>query len=108
MKNKHTLEIKTIKQMQLLPCAPDVCQECAVKHESWQAHNQQSLYYQFKFHSKNGRFPTWEDAIAHCTYDIRKQWKIELTELGKWTEIKPEDRKENKDAIPRSRKTKKD
>ncbi len=70
--------------LRLLPCAPDVCQECAVKHEPWQAHNAQSLYYQYKFHAEHGRWPTWQDAVAHCSEDIREQWKRALTKIGKW------------------------
>jgi len=70
--------------MTLLPCAPDVCQECAVKHETWQAHNKQSLYYQYKFYAKHERFPTWKDAVAHCPKEIREQWEAKLTELGQW------------------------
>ncbi len=93
MKNKHTPEIKTIKEMQLLPCAPDVCQECAVKHESWQAHNQQSLYYQYKFHREHSRWPTWADAIAHCPKDIQEQWKTKLIGLGKWSEFERKEKK---------------
>ena len=72
--------------MFLLPCGPDVCQECAVKHGEGEAHNKQSLYYQYKFYAKHGRFPTWKDAVAHCTKEIQEAWKKELTALGKWTE----------------------
>lgn len=66
----------------LLPCAPDVCQECAVDHEPWQAHNQQSLYYQYHFYAKHGRWPTWEDAIAHCAPDIQDYWRKYLKVHG--------------------------
>ena len=62
----------------LLPCAKDVCQECAVKHEHWQAHNQQSMYYQYHFYGQYGRWPTWTDAIAHCPPSIQKQWIEQL------------------------------
>jgi len=70
------------KKLALMPCAPDVCQECAVKHEPDQPHNAQSLYYQMKFHGENGRFPTWMDAIAHCPKEVQEAWKKELRKKG--------------------------
>jgi len=73
------------KKLKLMPCAPDVCQECAVKHHPSDAHNKQSLYYQMKFHEKHGRFPTWKDAIAHCSKKIKSRWKEELQKVGAWT-----------------------
>lgn len=72
--------------MNLLPCAPDVCQECAVKHRPDEAHNAQSLYYHFKFYAKHQRSPTWKDAVSHCTKDVQQMWKDELSKIGKWTE----------------------
>ncbi|MFA6321649.1 MAG: hypothetical protein WCY36_07330 [Candidatus Omnitrophota bacterium] len=70
--------------MTLMPCAPDVCQECAVKHEVWQAHNYQSIYFQYKFHAEHNRWPTWRDAIAHCPEDVQKQWREKLIAMGAW------------------------
>lgn len=61
--------------MVLMP--PDdipVCRECAVRHDPAMAHNRQSLYYQMAFHARNGRYPTWTDAMAHCTADVRAEW----------------------------------
>ena len=79
------MDIKTIdiaKEGILLPCAPDVCQECAVKHDSDMPHNQQSLYYQYKFYNQHGRWPTWKDALAHCTTEVQDVWKYELGLMG--------------------------
>jgi hypothetical protein len=66
----------------MMPTAPGTCPECAVKHETWQAHNQQSLTYQYDFYGKHGRWPTWKDAIAHCTEDVKAQWIKLLAEHG--------------------------
>jgi len=66
----------------LLPPSPDKCQICAVAHEPEQAHNQQSLFYQYKFFGENGRWPTWNDAIAHCAPEVKAQWVKHLTDLG--------------------------
>ena len=79
------MSIKTIdlaKEGTLIPCAPDVCQECAVKHDPDMPHNQQSLHYQYKFYKQNGRWPTWGDAMAHCTPGMRKSWIWALKERG--------------------------
>lgn len=75
------MNIKTIdlvKEGTLLPCAPNVCQECTVDHEPEMPHNQQSLYYQYKFYQQNGRWPTWEDAMAHCSVEMQDIWKEAL------------------------------
>lgn len=68
----------------LLPPAPDVCQECAVAHEPNEAHNRQSLYYQYRFRSHHGRWPTWRDAIAHTDEVTRAFWEEELRREGAW------------------------
>ena len=69
--------------MSLLPTAPGVCQECAVDHPHDQPHNQQSLYWQYHFNSTHGRWPTWSDAMAHCTPEIRALWKKHLVVVMK-------------------------
>lgn len=68
--------------MMLLPPKPNVCQKCAVDHDPKQPHNQQSLYWQFWFYSQNGRWPTWEDAMAHCTEEVKQFWIDALKERG--------------------------
>lgn len=72
--------------MMLLPCKQGVCQECAVDHPPEVPHNQESLYYQYKFWGEHGRWPTWKDAIAHCDEDTQRFWKEELTRAGRWSE----------------------
>lgn len=66
----------------LLPCAPDVCQACAVDHDPSFPHNAQSLYYQYKFMETNGRFPNWGDAMAHCTEEMKLKWREQLVARG--------------------------
>lgn len=70
------------KGFMLLPPAPGLCQECAVKHEPEQPHNQRSLYYQYRFYRKNGRWPTWADALAHCSPEVVDAWIDELGRMG--------------------------
>jgi hypothetical protein len=66
----------------LLPPKPDVCQACASDHEPEEPHNQRSLYYQYAFLADHGRWPTWGDAMAHCSEGMREMWIVELRKLG--------------------------
>jgi hypothetical protein len=71
---------------QLMPAAPGLCPECAVDHPPEAPHNAQSLYYRVKFHRHTGRWPTWADALAHCTPEVALIWERELRKAGAWTE----------------------
>ena len=75
-------ELPKVGDFHLMPCAANVCQECAVDHPVGQPHNQQSLYYQYKFYSQHGRWPTWADAMDHCSDDVKKVWIAELRKHG--------------------------
>ena len=69
--------------MTMLGGVPEgTCPMCAVKHEPDQPHNLQSLAYQYKFYDQNGRWPTWKDAMAHCSDEIQELWKAELEKRG--------------------------
>jgi hypothetical protein len=72
--------------MMLLPPARDTCPICATAHSANDPHNNQSLYYQYRFYHARGRWPTWADAIAHCTSQIQAAWKHQLTLRGKWSQ----------------------
>lgn len=76
-------KVKTIdllKEGTLLPPAADKCQICAVKHAPEQPHNPDSLYYKMYFHKNNDRWPTWNDALAHCPSEVRAYWVVKLKE----------------------------
>lgn len=53
---------------------PGTCPECAEIHDPKQPHNKASLVYQYKFYNQHGRFPTWADAMAHCSDETKNQW----------------------------------
>ena len=72
----------------LLPPPPGKCQLCAVDHPPEAPHNQDSMYWQFGFYKKNGRWPTWADAIAHCSDDIKAATISVLKEHGAWEDDK--------------------
>jgi hypothetical protein len=74
--------IDMLKEGMLLPPRADVCQECAVDHKPELPHNRDSLFYQYKFYKDHGQWPTWADAMKHCTPEMRAQWTKLLTERG--------------------------
>lgn len=80
MKNIKSIDL--LKEGILLPPAAGKCQECAVAHDPAQAHDAQSLYYQMSFRKIHDRWPTWKDAIAHCSPEIKKFWIEQLKKHG--------------------------
>jgi hypothetical protein len=72
--------------MMLLPPPKDKCPICATKHDPSWPHNAQSMYYQYRFYGIRGRWPTWADAMAHCSDQMRADWKGELLKRGHWSE----------------------
>ena len=60
--------------VQILPPKPGACLVCAAYHPKELPHNRDSIYYMLLFRQKHGRYPTWEDAAAHCTEDVKKQF----------------------------------
>lgn len=73
---------KHLEGLSLFPAAPGTCPECAVKHSPEMPHNQQSLFWQYKFYNEHGRWPTWEDAMAHCSDEMKEFWRQALRERG--------------------------
>ena len=67
--------------MVLLPAKPGTCPECATTHETWEPHNL-DLFYQYHFWGEHGRFPTWKDAMAHCSDVIKASTTEVLKEHG--------------------------
>lgn len=75
--------LKDLYGATLLSRVPEgCCQECAVQHEPQMPHNKDSMYYQYHFYDEHGRFPTWEDAMAHCPVEIRTYFIEELKKRG--------------------------
>lgn len=68
--------------MMLLPPAPGFCQVCAVDHAPEEPHNPQSLYWATARHMKGLPPPTWKDALAHVTPELRARWVEELAAHG--------------------------
>lgn len=73
---------KNIKDAIILPAKDGTCPICAVDHDPRLPHNKDSLFYQMSFYQKNDRFPTWKDAMEHCSEDVKKQFTDALKEHG--------------------------
>ena len=75
--------LKARHGMMMLGKTPEgTCPECAVAHDPALPHNQQSMAYQYHFYDQHGRWPTWADAMAHCSEEMKEQWKAGLKERG--------------------------
>lgn len=62
------------------------CPECGGAHAEEEPHNRDNLHYQYLFYGRHGRWPTWLDAMAHCTPETIATWKQHLTALKVWSE----------------------
>lgn len=91
MENDVDVKVLGIEDMTLLPPLAGTCPECAVAHDPAMPHNAQSLYYQYKFRQKHGRYPDWNDAMAHCTGEVRAQWTQALAKRGVIVEAEPQE-----------------
>ena len=54
------------------------CATCATTHSPDEPHNGNSLYYLVTFYQDYDRYPTWVDAMAHCSEITRARWWLEL------------------------------
>lgn len=82
MKTMELIKGKHLGAFAIMPAPEGVCPECAVKHDQSIPHDQQSMFYQYKFYNEHGRWPTWEDAMAHCTDEMKQAWTEALKEHG--------------------------
>lgn len=73
-------------QDDLIPPEPGACLECGIRHPPELPHDKNSAYYRFKFHLENGRWPTWDDALSHCTEEMKIQWKASMERSKKSTQ----------------------
>ena len=67
------------EEIKVLPPRPGVCRICAARHAKDQPHERDSLYYQAMFYRKYRRFPTWEDAMSHCSENVKAAFREELS-----------------------------
>lgn len=68
---------------EVLPISdPEACSQCGAVHDPEELHNQNSLLYQYTFYSEHDRWPTWGDAMAHCSPLLKKLYSDFLLEQG--------------------------
>lgn len=77
-----TVKTLGLSDFMLMPPAPHLCQECATKHAPELPHNRDSMFYGVKYQKEHDRAPTWADAMAHCTDEMKAFWVSALTEKG--------------------------
>lgn len=71
----------------ILPPTPESCPYCGDKHDPRAPHNRDSIVYQHKFRRKYGRYPTWEDAMRHCSVLTKARYAEKLAERGIVVEV---------------------
>jgi hypothetical protein len=79
---RQLIEGKHLAGWKMLPAKPGTCEECAVAHEPEMPHDASSMFYQYHFYNRKGRWPNWKDAMSHCAPEIRGLWTEALIETG--------------------------
>src|SRR5471030_595135 len=86
---KQTIDYKNgnakceeIAYFKIMPPPPGCCQECGIQHDPKLPHNVAQLHYQYTFYARERRWPSWVDAMAHCTDQVRDAWTQELVKHG--------------------------
>lgn len=67
-----------LSEIKIVAPGPGRCHVCATAHRKEDPHDRDSLYYQNRFFRKHKRFPTWEDAMSHCTEERKAAFRDEL------------------------------
>lgn len=80
--NTGKVEKTDTVQFQIMPAPNGTCAECAKDHDPDHPHNAQSLHYQYVFYGREGRWPTWKDAMAHCSPEMQAAWTEALEDAG--------------------------
>lgn len=69
-------------EYEIMPPKQGRCPVCGAEHAQFQPHNADSLYYRMIFRGQHGRFPTWEDAMAHCPENVKEACRELLRQQG--------------------------
>lgn len=64
-----------------LPAA-GTCPTCGTRHPAEMPHSVSAPYYKYMFWRREGRFPGWEDAMAHCSEAVKTDWRRALEKGG--------------------------
>lgn len=80
----------SMEEIKITAPGPGMCPVCATKHDERDPHDRDSLYYQNQFYKLHKRFPTWADAMSHCSAMTQAVWRDKLKKRGIVVEA-PED-----------------
>lgn len=79
---RRTMTIVPEGQIRILPPKEGACWLCGDVHNGRDPHNAGSLLYQHRFRKRNGRYPTWADAMSHCSRKTKEKWVERLSRKG--------------------------
>lgn len=65
---------KDIEYFDIPPAPSGTCPECATIHDFDYPHDKNSLFYLYTFYYKYKRWPTWNDALNHCSIETKNMW----------------------------------
>lgn len=71
-----------MEEVRITAPGPRMCPVCATLHDVGDPHDRDSLYYQNLFYKKHKRFPTWQDAMRHCSESEKRKWRKRLELRG--------------------------
>lgn len=77
-----------MEELKIISPMPGACPICATRHHPEQPHDKDSLYYQNMFRKKYKRFPTWNDAMSHCSETVKIEFTKKLARRGIIIEVK--------------------
>lgn len=80
--DKKTGEQTQVGTMMLMPARAGTCEHCAVIHPKEAPHDATSMFFKYKFYNENGQWPTWSDAMSHCTEEVKQLWTQVLKSKG--------------------------
>lgn len=66
----------------ILPPKPGACKYCGDVHLPDEPHNRDSIIFQHHFRKSHGRYPTWYDAMRHCSPETREKAIKALSKRG--------------------------
>lgn len=69
-------------EVAVLPPKAGACWVCGDVHNGRDPHNARSILYQHRFRKRNGRYPTWADAMSHCSRKTKEKWVERLNRCG--------------------------
>lgn len=72
----------SMQEVKVFPPTPGACKVCATEHAPGEPHDRDSLFYQNRFYRKYRRLPTWEDAMAHCSQEMKEEFIKRLERRG--------------------------